>query len=86
MKYDFYFLYFFPVLRTSNRKFSNNVDLRKQDFLSTESETFPKKSLHMHLFIPHLKDPFSQVNVITKILNSIVFKYFQFFEYFNDVK
>ena len=32
------------------------------------------------------KDLFSQVDVITKILNSKIFKYFEFIEYFDDVK
>ena len=33
---NFFEILFFPVLRTSNQNFCNNIDLRKQGFLSAE--------------------------------------------------
>ena len=45
-------IFFLPVLRTSNQKFSNNIDLRKQDYLLLISQIlFFKRSLQITNFI-----------------------------------
>ena len=45
----------------------------------------PMNALMGSIFIPNII-LFSQVGVITKFLNSMIFKYFEFIEYFDDVK
>ena len=40
----------------------------------------------VHLFFPRLKVQFSQVNDITKFFDSMIFKYFEFIQYFDDLK
>ena len=43
--------------------------------------------LAMHIFYRyHNEVLFSQVDIITKILKLMIFKYFEFLEYFDDVK
>ena len=53
----------------SNAKFDSNIDLRKQDFLSAEKVSECSRFVNKYVY-------FSQVNVITKFSDSMIFKYF----------